>query len=167
MRRLIILPAFVEDWGMSRSYGPFAAASVLLGCLKLHRFGFGGAAWSSPSFATVCPALTLSLLDWPGAACGGYIFIFRLAARSSSSLKSTNREAWGHRQTTPSALVHTLESHHRARCSTLLPNSPLSEFSSIKMPGQKLYPRATVKKIVKAHSNCSVSKNADVMVPIT
>ena len=33
------------------------------------------------------------------------------------------------------------------------------------MPGQKLYPRATVKKIVKAHSNCSVSKNADVMVP--
>ncbi len=37
---------------------------------------------------------------------------------------------------------------------------------NIKMPGQKLYPRATVKKIVKAHSNCSVSKNADVMVPI-
>lgn len=35
------------------------------------------------------------------------------------------------------------------------------------MPGQKLYPRATVKKIVKAHSNCNVSKNADVMVPIT
>ncbi len=34
------------------------------------------------------------------------------------------------------------------------------------MPGQKLYPRATVKKIVKAHSNCSVSKNADVMVRI-
>jgi hypothetical protein len=35
------------------------------------------------------------------------------------------------------------------------------------MAGQKLYPRATVKKIVKAHSNCNVSKNADVMVPIT
>jgi hypothetical protein len=35
------------------------------------------------------------------------------------------------------------------------------------MPGQKLYPRATVKKIVKAHSNCNVSKNADVMVSIT
>ncbi|KAK4640195.1 hypothetical protein QC761_604860 [Podospora bellae-mahoneyi] len=32
------------------------------------------------------------------------------------------------------------------------------------MPGHKLYPRATVKKIVKAHSNCSVSKNADVMI---
>ncbi|KAL2126890.1 hypothetical protein VTI74DRAFT_11659 [Chaetomium olivicolor] len=32
------------------------------------------------------------------------------------------------------------------------------------MPGQKLYPRATVKKIVKAHSNCNVSKNADVMM---
>ncbi|KAK3997197.1 hypothetical protein QBC43DRAFT_320379 [Cladorrhinum sp. PSN259] len=32
------------------------------------------------------------------------------------------------------------------------------------MPGQKLYPRATVKKIVKAHSNCNVSKNADVMI---
>ncbi|KAI7786205.1 hypothetical protein SLS64_012738 [Diaporthe eres] len=29
-------------------------------------------------------------------------------------------------------------------------------------PGQKMYPRATVKKIVKAHSNCKVSKNADV-----
>ncbi|KAK3304085.1 uncharacterized protein B0T15DRAFT_535470 [Chaetomium strumarium] len=32
------------------------------------------------------------------------------------------------------------------------------------MAGQKLYPRATVKKIVKAHSNCNVSKNADVMM---
>ncbi|KAI1160053.1 hypothetical protein F5B18DRAFT_655037 [Nemania serpens] len=31
-------------------------------------------------------------------------------------------------------------------------------------PGQKMYPRATVKKIVKAHSNCNVSKNVDVMV---
>lgn len=31
-------------------------------------------------------------------------------------------------------------------------------------PGQKMYPRATVKKIVKAHSNCNVSKNADVTV---
>lgn len=31
-------------------------------------------------------------------------------------------------------------------------------------PGQKLYPRATVKKIVKAHSNCNVSKNVDVAV---
>jgi len=30
--------------------------------------------------------------------------------------------------------------------------------------GQKLYPRATVKKIVKAHSNCSVSKNVDITV---
>lgn len=27
-----------------------------------------------------------------------------------------------------------------------------------------MYPRATVKKIVKAHSNCKVSKNADVTV---
>lgn len=32
------------------------------------------------------------------------------------------------------------------------------------MPGQKAYPRATVKKIVKAHANCNVSKNVDVMV---
>lgn len=31
-------------------------------------------------------------------------------------------------------------------------------------PGQKMYPRATVKKIVKAQSNCKVSKNVDVMV---
>ncbi|KAI0809426.1 hypothetical protein GGR55DRAFT_679777 [Xylaria sp. FL0064] len=31
-------------------------------------------------------------------------------------------------------------------------------------PGQKMYPRATVKKIVKAHSKCNVSKNVDVMI---
>ncbi|KAH8677601.1 hypothetical protein BX600DRAFT_493030 [Xylariales sp. PMI_506] len=31
-------------------------------------------------------------------------------------------------------------------------------------PGQKLYPRATVKKIVKANSRCNVSKNADVLI---
>ncbi|RYP53394.1 hypothetical protein DL768_001639 [Monosporascus sp. mg162] len=31
-------------------------------------------------------------------------------------------------------------------------------------PGQKMYPRATVKKIVKAHSKCNVSKNVDVMM---
>ncbi|KAK8107359.1 uncharacterized protein PG998_009372, partial [Apiospora kogelbergensis] len=31
-------------------------------------------------------------------------------------------------------------------------------------PGQKAYPRATVRKIVKAHSGCNVSKNVDVMV---
>ncbi|KAK0704782.1 hypothetical protein B0H67DRAFT_592326 [Lasiosphaeris hirsuta] len=31
-------------------------------------------------------------------------------------------------------------------------------------PGQKLYPRSTVKKIVKAHSGCNVSKNVDVMI---
>ena len=30
--------------------------------------------------------------------------------------------------------------------------------------GQKLYPRATLKKIVKAHSRMNVSKNADVLV---
>lgn len=34
------------------------------------------------------------------------------------------------------------------------------------MPGQKAYPRATVKKIVKAHANCNVGKNVDVMVRI-
>lgn len=34
-------------------------------------------------------------------------------------------------------------------------------------PGQKMYPRATVKKIVKAHSKCNVSKNVDVMVSPT
>lgn len=44
-------------------------------------------------------------------------------------------------------------------------NRVIYAISHFKM-GQKLYPRATVKKIVKAHSNCNVSKNADVMVPI-
>jgi len=29
---------------------------------------------------------------------------------------------------------------------------------------QKLYPRTTVKRIVKAHSNRSLSKNADILV---
>ncbi|KAI1269412.1 hypothetical protein F5Y18DRAFT_369825 [Xylariaceae sp. FL1019] len=29
---------------------------------------------------------------------------------------------------------------------------------------QKPYPRATVKKIIKAHSKCNVSKSVDVMV---
>lgn len=29
---------------------------------------------------------------------------------------------------------------------------------------QKLYPRGTVKRIVKAHSNRNVSKNADILV---
>ncbi|SPO03368.1 uncharacterized protein DNG_06051 [Cephalotrichum gorgonifer] len=31
-------------------------------------------------------------------------------------------------------------------------------------PGQKSYPRATVKKIVKAHSNLNISKNADILI---
>ncbi|PBP26285.1 hypothetical protein BUE80_DR002880 [Diplocarpon rosae] len=30
--------------------------------------------------------------------------------------------------------------------------------------GQKLYPRATVKKIVKAHSKRNISKNSDVLI---
>ncbi|KAG6041958.1 hypothetical protein E4U41_000073 [Claviceps citrina] len=30
--------------------------------------------------------------------------------------------------------------------------------------GKKAYPRATVKKIIKAHSNMTMSKNADVTV---
>jgi hypothetical protein len=32
--------------------------------------------------------------------------------------------------------------------------------------GQKLYPRATVKKIVKAHSKRNFSKNVDVLVGV-
>lgn len=32
---------------------------------------------------------------------------------------------------------------------------------------QKLYPRGTVKRIVKAHSNRNVSKNADILVRFT
>ncbi|KAL2112031.1 hypothetical protein VUR80DRAFT_8708 [Thermomyces stellatus] len=31
-------------------------------------------------------------------------------------------------------------------------------------PGQKTYPRATVKKIVKAHSGLNISRNADVLI---
>ncbi|CAI4217226.1 unnamed protein product [Parascedosporium putredinis] len=31
-------------------------------------------------------------------------------------------------------------------------------------PSQKVYPRGTVKKIVKAHSNLNISKNADILI---
>ncbi|KAF3766491.1 hypothetical protein M406DRAFT_339684 [Cryphonectria parasitica EP155] len=31
-------------------------------------------------------------------------------------------------------------------------------------PGQKLYPRGTVKKIIKAHSGRSLSKNVDILM---
>jgi hypothetical protein len=41
-----------------------------------------------------------------------------------------------------------------------LPSPPLSTMAA----GQKLYPRATVKKIVKAHSKRNLSKNVDVLV---
>jgi hypothetical protein len=39
-----------------------------------------------------------------------------------------------------------------------------STFSHKMATGQKLYPRATIKKIVKAHSKKNVSKNVDVLV---
>ncbi|KAF6231342.1 hypothetical protein HO173_010485 [Letharia columbiana] len=32
------------------------------------------------------------------------------------------------------------------------------------MASKRLYPRSTIKKIVKAHSNRSLSKNADVLI---
>lgn len=57
--------------------------------------------------------------------------------------------------------LHTFE-NSRNRIATRL-YSQLSKMA----PGQKMYPRATVKKIVKAHSKCAVSKNADVMVRLT
>lgn len=41
---------------------------------------------------------------------------------------------------------------------------PNREDSNRMAPGQKMYPRGTVKKIIKAHSNCSISKNVDVLV---
>jgi hypothetical protein len=44
------------------------------------------------------------------------------------------------------------------------PLAPASHQKIAMAPGQKLYPRATVKKIIKAHSNRNVSKNVDVMV---
>ncbi|KAI1753047.1 hypothetical protein F4782DRAFT_96248 [Xylaria castorea] len=44
------------------------------------------------------------------------------------------------------------------------PTSFPSQTFDTMAPGQKMYPRATVKKIVKAHSKCNVSKNVDVMV---
>lgn len=163
MRRLIILPAFVEDWGVPRGYGPFAASSVLPGCLPPIWLWRG-----SLELTTLCPALTLPLTDQLGITCGVIIY-FPIGCslsslsqvnkpRSSGSLKANN--------TVNACCIH-LKPIIVPVAQQFLPNSPLSAFSSIKMPGQKLYPRATVKKIVKAHSNCSVSKNADVMVPRT
>ena len=43
-------------------------------------------------------------------------------------------------------------------------NSQGSKQSTTMAAGQKLYPRATIKKIVKAHSKHNVSKNVDVLV---
>lgn len=43
------------------------------------------------------------------------------------------------------------------------PNQPATNNSKM-APGQKLYPRATVKRIIKAESDCNVSKDADVTV---
>ena len=34
------------------------------------------------------------------------------------------------------------------------------------MAAQKLYPRATIKRIVKAHSKKGISKNADILVGV-
>ena len=36
--------------------------------------------------------------------------------------------------------------------------------SAVNMAAKNLYPRSTVKRIVKAHSNRSISKNVDVLV---
>jgi hypothetical protein len=49
-----------------------------------------------------------------------------------------------------------------------IPQNPTSRStSSLTMAaGQKLYPRATVKKIVKAHSKRNVTKNVDVLVSL-
>lgn len=44
-----------------------------------------------------------------------------------------------------------------AHCAARFPSSAMAAT-------QKLYPRGTVKRIVKAHSNRSVSKNADILV---
>ncbi|CAK39748.1 uncharacterized protein BO96DRAFT_430590 [Aspergillus niger CBS 101883] len=44
--------------------------------------------------------------------------------------------------------------------SVLLPFAP----GAIMAATQKLYPRATVKRVVKAHSNRNVSKNADILI---
>lgn len=44
-----------------------------------------------------------------------------------------------------------------AHCAVRFPSSAMAAT-------QKLYPRGTVKRIVKAHSNRSVSKNADILV---
>ncbi|TGJ79449.1 hypothetical protein E0Z10_g9308 [Xylaria hypoxylon] len=51
---------------------------------------------------------------------------------------------------------------------TTSPTNTYTNCASLKFEimaaGQKMYPRATVKKIVKAHSKCNVSKNVDVMI---
>ncbi|KAI0162374.1 hypothetical protein BJ166DRAFT_265198 [Pestalotiopsis sp. NC0098] len=50
-------------------------------------------------------------------------------------------------------------------CTLTTSQSRAPETAKVAMaPGQKLYPRATVKKIVKAQSKCNVSKNVDVMI---
>lgn len=48
--------------------------------------------------------------------------------------------------------------------STLQRNKTTTDISSTMALGKKPYPKATVKKITKAHSNHNIKKNADVTV---
>jgi hypothetical protein len=50
------------------------------------------------------------------------------------------------------------------RSSLCLPCKDFAISPGIMAGSQKLYPRATIKKIVKAHSKKNVSRNVDVLV---
>ncbi|KAK0380772.1 hypothetical protein CLIM01_01847 [Colletotrichum limetticola] len=85
----------------------------------------------------------------------------------AGGLCQTQQKLWAppHRNVTPSrdSLHATPQSFPRLQSQLRLILAAVHIFLAM-APGQKAYPRGTVKKIIKAHSNCNLSKNVDVMI---
>lgn len=64
----------------------------------------------------------------------------------------------------PSLFTPAMEMRNRSQAPPDQHQQQYPTITAIMAPGQKTYPRATVKKIVKAHSGLNISKNADVLV---
>lgn len=62
------------------------------------------------------------------------------------------------------SLLIKIDFPHISKAQSKQPPTRASSTPSTMAATQKLYPRGTVKRIVKAHSNRSVSKNADILV---
>ncbi|GAB0135937.1 hypothetical protein EsDP_00004257 [Epichloe bromicola] len=62
------------------------------------------------------------------------------------------------------ALFNDASNNCFALHSALIPRNDCFQPQSIMAIGKKAYPRATVKKIIKAHSNMAIKKSADVTI---